>query len=471
MSAALFFSHYPFSGPITTNPSATHYYIAREVAGGSPLYKDIFSDKPPLHDYLLAAPFLLTRGDIIKSIIVSRFIFFFIFLCGAAALFIFSKAVLQKEQLALLSVVSFIGVGFPYFALVGGNKWQLLTSCLGIISVLCYIRMRLFLCGVFAALAAMTWLPGLVFLAGPLIYTVLFEDDRIKKGKILIFGFALPVISIIILLLLQGSLRDCILQTILFGMVSVPVRWLEGPWGNIRDTIVRDYLYNIILILLGVAGYIAGISRMLIWRVSGPRHNQHRANFLALFYLSALILISLANFQQGPDFIPLIPWLCLYAAFLPDGPFALLRRRITGRLLYGVFLLSVAISLYGAVGESPALTLHDQQSGILGRLDRLGVGKADGIFSDRASIYLLFFGKKNIIKYHEPLATHLYKAIERFEAGGFKYILMEIKMRRPKAIIVRATEADEVFPRFREYIEADYALADSYDGRMFYIRK
>lgn len=445
ISIFFFYLHWPMENTVWP-VAGHHYYLSQQIYRGEVLYRDLFIDKPPLTELIGAGCFLICSGKLIPAIILTRWVFFLFFMLSAVPLFVISKTILKKSYLTWLTIIIFLSFNFPYEKLARSADWHVLMVFFGLASLALYLRNRRLICGLTAAMAFLSWQPGIIYIIAVTFAVLLFTRvGRLKKLTGILILFLLPVGLTIVYVWCRGSFSDMIEQTVLYGRINVGDGFLEGI-KVIPERIRISYSRNIPIMLLGILGF--ALNWLQVVRGGGAVRKMY---FFPLSLLSMVIIISLIDFQSSRDVIPALPWLSFYAVFLID--------RVPGsekspvfRFILILFLAGLVIySLVGTVKERPhRLALQKQQEKILAELERWGLGEGESILCMESVLPCLFLERKNLTRHVYYLQDKHYLFIQTYEEGGFDSVSRAVDKNKPRLIrIAKCPWSKEDWPKKR----------------------
>jgi hypothetical protein len=238
----------------------------------------------------------------------------------------------------------------------------------------------------------------------------------------------------------------------------------------------RIYLY------IAAAGLLAFILREALLGLKAglgallDRAAYHQVAVTALVYLAFCRI----NMQGEQDFIPLLPFMAIFAALILvwaiDMICALIARTsldsykprlalITSAALFSVAAFDRASDLLAY--RAPRRTLEAQDADVRAIAGRMNPG--DQIFVHGRTEMLALSGMTNSRKY-----TNLDHGKDNFlnqvEPGGFDGWLEQLKMDRPRVVMLSRMEHVDRKQDFFDWVERDY---EKVDGEVFnyYVRK
>lgn len=472
LSTVFFILHWPVIKCVTVD-DGNHYYLAKRIFTGDILYRDLFSDKPPLTEYIGAFCFFIGRGKILPSIILTRFVFFSFFMLSAIPLFFTSRYILKKPNLAYFVVLLYLSFNFPYKRIASGAEWHTLMNFFGLLAIAFFLKDYYILSGLCSSLATLSWMPGVIFFIATFSSIILFYNVK-KKGKLLkiSFSFAFSIFLLLMHLYVNGSLQDFIKQALLFGEFVVKGGFLEGL-TLIPRAIYTNYKFNIPVIVLAAIGFV--ISSVQIAKGCYKDINL-KACFLPASILLMIIIFSIVEFEQAPDFIPFLPWISFYAVYFINFLLYKIKNPLAIKIVSMCFILALIVfSLKNTIEKPPSLTLKKQNAAVLSMLKSFDMRNDDLLFCMHAAYPLLFMNKKNITKHLRFFENRHYMFIERYEKNGFDSIVYSVSEMKPKLVCIHKNCMNKFlnkyrYQKLRKLLEADYEKFEN-GNLIIYARK
>jgi hypothetical protein len=465
LAVVFFYFHWPHENPILP-VAGYHFYLSRQIYQGEVLYRDLFIDKPPLTEMFGAGCFLLCSGKLIPSVIMTRWLFFLIYLFSAVPLYLISRHFFKQAHLSLLVVLTFLSFNFPYEKLAVSSDWHVLMLFFGLVSLALFLRGWIFMAGLAVSLSAISWQPGLIFLIALLLSLSLsLPGCRRKKSVKILAGFFIPVCIMVIYAWIRGSLPDLIEQTILYGRINVGSEFLDGI-GELPRRVMKSYSRSIPIIILGLGGYI------ISWFLVARNRTLARRFIFPLSLFTMMIIIDLVDKPSSRHIIPALPWISVYAVFLIDW--------LPGKKLRSHFRIALIVCLLGLIGYSLPGTVKNrpgpqamekQQMAYLALLERHGYREGDSIFCMESVLPALFAGEKNLSRHVYCLEEKHYHFIQLYEEGGFDAIVRLIERDHPRLIYIGKQPWShrewhkKRFNPLREFLSRRYRLIE--DRRMW----
>lgn len=482
ISTLIMLAHRPFRQG-EGGDTAIYDYIAQSVVRGQLPYRDTVDIKWPGAVHLSALAIVIARPFGIRDVIAIRLLN--IVLVGALSAIIFLVAEAYFRNLKAAVIAFLLPLMEPRFIdwMVAGTEPKLPLMVFGMLSLLLIIKDRPFGAGVSSMLACLCWQPGLMFTGVVVLmfskYLTTWRDLRAIKAMI---GAVLPLALTFGYFYLRGAFGDLWEWTIAYNYSVFGPEAKQGAGAalaHIWKVMNRILKADAVLVILSVFGLLIFIAERIRTRIRGgslfpPDLCRDAVVFPPIVYFA----FSLVNFQAGPDMIPFIPFIALFAAkfFLDAG--TLLRSRITwlksrpdvqlGRIVIALILIVtfVRAALYSF--EGPSLKQQDEAFKTVSQL----LGPGDKIYVHGMTEILVLLNRPNLNPYlfldwgADDFAA-LRKGV-RFDA-----IIDEMEAQTPKIVALSrlkvVTHRDE-FKRWAEthYDELELPLS-GYDG--VYVRK
>ncbi len=447
----------PLHRTLTEDPGI-FAYISQLVADGLTPHKDAFNEQSSLTFLIGGAA--MRAGDLIG---LHRLLAF----RAASALLFAITAVLTY----------FVGVGFTRARVVGFMAGAMLIGFEGfsaraattlepkatmlVFGLACLVALqkrRWFWAGALAGAAGLAWQIAWGYLVVALLLAFAQSGKTMRaraRGLGLTLGAALLVFGIYALYFVaHDATLEMFQQTFLSPLLmhSVGARTVLARVNQLRRTFMVGYSSHVGFGILGTAGFV-------VWLTAHWRPWELRKFFRRAFYFlfqnrrtAGVVCVALgfsiysfADFQNYPDWFPLLPYLSLFAAwlvwqaarrviqFLKVSP----KRARAGyaALALAVLALSAAPAfLYGAPERRlQGMTWETQQRAADELNAALGpdasvwmIGKAD----------LLFFMRRQNLNKYIYLIGNVDAAADAFEVGGFKQMFSAALAQKPTLLVL-----------------------------------
>jgi hypothetical protein len=335
-------------------------------------------------------------------------------------------------------------------------------------------------------LSALSWQPGLLFLgAACLALSRYFTGLRDRAWLRLVAGAALPLLLFLAYLWAAGAIGDFYRWCLHFNFSVYAPREMttaQAFTDRFSFLVEESFPQERIYLYIAAAGLLAFILREALLGLKAglgallDRAAYHQVAVTALVYLAFCRI----NMQGEQDFIPLLPFMAIFAALILvwaiDMICALIARTsldsykprlalITSAALFSVAAFDRASDLLAY--RAPRRTLEAQDADVRAIAGRMNPG--DQIFVHGRTEMLALSGMTNSRKY-----TNLDHGKDNFlnqvEPGGFDGWLEQLKMDRPRVVMLSRMEHVDRKQDFFDWVERDY---EKVDGEVFnyYVRK
>lgn len=433
-------------------------YISQLVADGLVPHKDAFNEQSSLTFLLGGAA--MRAGDLVglHHLLAFR---------AAAALLFALTAVLTYFVAAGFTrarVVGFMAgailIGFEGFGARAATTLEPKATMLvfGLACLLALQKRNWFWAGAFAGAAGLAWQIAWGYLVVALLLAFA-QSGRTNRARARAagstLGAALLVLAIYALYFVaHNATLEMFQQTFLSPLLmhSVGARTLLARLNQLRRTFLVGYSSHVVFGVLGAAGFV-------VWLTAHWRPWELRKFFRRAFYFlfqnrrtAGVLCVTLgfsvysfADFQNYPDWFPLLPYLSIFAAwlvwqaaarviqFLKVPPH--LARTSYAALALGILVLSTAHAfLYGAPEpRMKGMTWETQQRAADELNAALGpdatvwmIGKAD----------LLFFTRRHNLNKYIYLIGNVDAAADAFEVGGFQKMFSDALAQKPTLLVL-----------------------------------
>ncbi|HLF83460.1 MAG TPA: hypothetical protein VI837_04730, partial [Blastocatellia bacterium] len=353
------------------------------------------------------------------------------------------------------------------------------------LSLLLLARDQPFWAGFFSMLACLCWQPGLMFTGVTVLifsrYLTSWRDLRAIKA---LTGAIIPLAVTFLYFSLRGAGDDLWAWTITYNYsVFGPEanRGAIASLGHIWKVMNRVLQAHVVTVVLGVIGLLTFGSERVRAKLKGKQsfRSPDLVRDAILIPPVIYLVFCLINFQAGPDLIPLIPFIGIFAAkFLVDaGRLAgsHLQKLKPSMTAWAVFVPRLAIGLLiglvlvrAASYKLQGLTLQDQDKAFKVISDLLG--PEDKIYVHGTTEILVLLNRPNLNPY-----VFLDWGADGFAAlrkgGEFRAIIDEMESQAPKIVAISRLKVVSHRDEFKQWVDDKYEKLEvpGYDG--VYLRK
>lgn len=469
IGAGLMLLYRPFS-QMEAGDSAGYDYIAQSILRGQLPYRDVVDIKTPGSMYVSAVAMAAGKLIGLRDVIAVRL--FQALLVGLLSLVIFFTArVYLRNTIAALIASVFPVMSYKFAEwMVVGTQPKLPMILFGMLSLLLIAGDKPFWAGVCSMLAFLCWQPGLMFTGvAVLIFSKYFSSWRDLRALKVMAGAALPLAIVLVYFYSRGALGDLWAWTIAFNYSvfrpetqRAPAQALNHLW-NVTN---RIYGADIVLVLVAIAGFFMFAVERVRARLKGREGELFRHSVLippAVYFAFCIV-----NMQAGPDLIPFIPFIGMFAAWFLVQLGRFVSQRASGvrwdlLIPVGAALLMALVAVGRGLSYRipPGFTLQDQDARFKTISDLLGPD--DKIYVHGSVELLVLLNRPNLNAY-----TFLNQGIDRFASArrsvDFTAILDEMEAGRPKLVALsrlRTVASRELIERWvQEHYDKLESLAD-----------
>ncbi|HKP12892.1 MAG TPA: DolP-mannose mannosyltransferase [Blastocatellia bacterium] len=481
--AALMLFYRPFS-QLEGGDSAIYDYIAQSILRGQVPYRDVVDIKGPASVYLSAAAVALGRLVGLHDVIAIRL--FHVLMVGLLAALTFRVGVVYLRSRLIGVTAALLPFVSPAVAemLIGGTQPKLPLVIFGLASLLLVAKDRPFWSGLCGMLACLCWQPGLMFVGTAfLIFSRYLTSWRDLRAAKVVAGAVVPLAVVALYFAARGALGD------LWSYAMVYNYSVFGPeakkpvadagshlWKIIRRVFDAKTLF-LVVALGGLAAYMAERAVVKFRRGWTDELWRDAVIFPALVYL----VFAFINFQAGPDLIPFLPFIGLFAAWLfakvGEWSAALAPPRFAGvkpRLESLVSLAALAVVL--ALVAWPALryrvgseTLQKQIEEVNGIASLLQPD--DAVYSHGTIGMLVLMNRANMNPYvFLDWDMDTFIAARKY-GGSFQALIDEMEARKPKLVGMSRLRAVTHGPEFEQWLGRHYEELPLRINKGVYVRK
>ena len=458
-------------------------YVAQSVLRGQIPYRDVVDIKWPGAAHLSALAMAIGKPLGIRDLIAVRLLNIVLVGLLSTINFLIAEAYLRSRNAAIMAFV--LPLMEPRFIdwMVAGTEPKLPLMVFGMLSLLLIIKERPFWAGFCSMLACLCWQPGLIFTGVVVLlfsrYLTTWRDLRAIKSMI---GAVLPLALTLGYFYVRGAFGDLWAWTITYNYGVFGPEAKQGAadaLAHIWKVMNRILQADVLVAILSVFGLLTFVAERIRARIKGaclssPDLYRDAIVFPPIVYFAFCMI----NFQAGPDLIPFIPFIALFAAkfFLDAG--RLVRSKIKWfKLRPDVPLARVAIAVILVVTfvraalykvEGPSLKQQDEAFKTVSHL----IGTNDKIYVHGMTEILVLLNRPNLNPYvFMDWGADEFAALRKGEQ--FEAIVDEMEAQAPKIVALsrlKVVTHREDFKRWasEHYDKLELPLA-GYDG--VFVRK
>jgi hypothetical protein len=440
--------------------------------------------KGPVSVYLSAAAVAVGRLVGMSDVISIRV--FHVLMVGLLAALTFRVGVVYLRS----RVAGVIAALLPYVSpavaemLIGGTQPKLPLIIFGLASLLLIAKDHPFWSGLCGMLACLCWQPGLMFVGTAFLvfsrYLTTWRDLRAVKVAL---GAAVPLAVVVIYFYLAGALSDfwnyaMVYNYSVFGPeAKKPVADAgDHLWKIIRRVFTSKTLF-LIVAAGGLAIYIAERVIVKIRRSFADELWRDAIIFPAVVYL----LFAFINFQAGPDLIPFLPSIGLFAAWafvkagewlaaLAPSRFAALKPQLESAAPFAALVVVLALAVW------PALRYRVGNETLQKQIEEVHTVAAmlqpdDAVYSHGTIGMLVLMNRANMNPYvFLDWDMDTFIAARKYD-GSFQRLIDEMEARKPKLVGMSRLRAVTHGPEFEQWLAAHYEELPLHINKGVYVRK
>ncbi|MFL6275631.1 MAG: hypothetical protein ACJ74G_10630 [Blastocatellia bacterium] len=461
-------------------------YVAQAIRRGQIPYRDVVEIKGPASAYLSALAMWLGQWVGLRDVMAVRVMQMLMTAALSVVIYLVGEVYLRRRMAALAACL-FPLTSYHFVSWVeGGTQPKLTMIFFGMLALLMIARSRPFWAGASAMLSCLCWQPGLLF-AGVacLIFSRYLTSWRDGRALKVVAGTLLPLALVVVYFYAVGGLTDLWTWTVAYNFnVYAPaeLRSLGDMLGHLWAVTLRIFRVDIVWVILALVGLIGFAVERL--RAKRPLKAVLQSPDLfrdALVIAPAVYLgFCLINFQSGPDFLPLFPFVGLFAGWLITEAAARLQasrlaqskpslRRWVERLPAAALLLLFILSAGRAVTfRMQEWTLKIQEQQLKLAYDRLGPD--DQVYVHGTLELLVMTNRPNLnpyILWDRNKADYI--AAKKY-GGSVQMMIAEMEAAAPKMVALSRLR------NIPQAVELEQWVAQKYDklpivGYDIYIRK
>ncbi len=436
LSVALLLALGALQRPVLRDP-ATWDYMSIELSRGSVPYRDIFLHKTPGAAFVGAAGVLAAPYLGLSPVQGAHLPFLFLGALAPALLYLLCRYDAPAAA-ALAAALFMIAIDQWAVASIEGVRPKVATVATGLACLVCAREKRFVAAGLFAALAALFWQPGICFAAGliPALRKHAAAGHCLRSAA----GAVIPVAALGVFLLATGAFGDFIDQALIFNLYYIAVK-SRSPAHTLRALYQIAVEWNTVELLLLPAALF------------GLSHAPERFPKDLALASAAYLAMALVNFQRWPDTLLLAP---AAAALLGIGLFELSAVSLKNRAaaVAAAALAAAAALTPTAAGLRLNVSYQDQARQMLSLAGSLST--EDTVVAISVPEFLIHSGKPNGWKW-----PYLWFGVDRFAAdrheGGFEGILAQLAELDPALILIARRWDGPLRERFEQWASSRYS--------------
>ncbi len=459
-------------------------YIAQSIVRGQLPYRDVIDPKAPGAMYLSATAMAIGDSVGVRDIIAVRWLYVLMAGLLLAITFLTAESYLRSRPAA---IIAFLIPLFPQnFALMmtKGTQPKLPMMVFGMLALLLVARDRPFWAGFCSMLSCLCWQPGLLF-AGTafLIFSRYLTSWRDRRAIKVIAGAAVPLVAVLLYFYSKGALGDLWSWTITYPYSvfrpegQKPLRQALAQLWKISHQELGSDLVVVGLSAMGFAMYLANRTHAML--KDGLRSPDLFRDAIVLPPV-VYFIFCIIDFQGGPDLIPLLPFIGLFAgSFVIELSQSIASNRFATRwvpasvwnsLVPAIAAFAILALIFNRTTsyQRPILDLREQDKGISQIAPYLGPD--DTIYVHGSAEILVLLNRPNLNRYI-ALDSGADDYIASQKSGGFNDVIDEIESAAPKLVAISRLRNVKHRNELTQWVEGHYneLVLPGYDP--IYVRK
>lgn len=465
----VFYRYDPLYRSVSDDP-AIFVYISKLAAQGIPPHLGAFNEQSSLT--FLAGGAAMWLGEHwrvpdlmsyrLLSLLVASSVVVLTYAVGAR--FARSRAV---GLVAGLMMLGMRGYGFRAADVLEPKSLMLLG---GLSALYLLSRHRWFWAGVFAGAAGLAWQIGWIYALVALVLALAqggkARGARLRAAGAMAAGFAIALGLYMLYFIFNGALVPMIQQTFIapFLLHSIAGESLPLRLQRLARTFMGGYGGQLLFGLLGAAGWVTLLAIYLRTRRRAAYFFLKNRRTAGVMLASlGFLLYSFVDFQNYPDWIPILPFISIFAAWFLVALWSYLSTRLnfsqraswaTLALIVGVVFVASTASAWRTLGVDYSVRTDNwrDQAKAAVALDRQLPRDASVWVLGKPEL-LFFSGRSNLNRYIY-LFGDADAAVEAFEPGGFRGMVERARGAQPVLLVLaRFNESDLANPANYKMIE------------------
>jgi hypothetical protein len=477
------FFYRPFSQPVGGD-TAIYDYIAQSILRGQVPYRDVVDIKGPGSVYLSALSIACGRVLGMQDVNAVRLLNIVLLGLFSALTFLVVLVYLRSRIAAIIAaILPFVSTSVVDM-MIGGTQPKLPMIVFGLLTLLLIARDRPFWAGFCSMLSCLCWQPGLMF-AGVAFLIFSHYLTRWRDGSALkvVIGAAIPLAVVVVYFYWKGALGDLWNYAMVYNYsVFAPEakRSLVEAMANLWKTLRRNFESEVLFVVLSAVGLLIFCAERLRAKFKEGFSSELFRDAIAIPPL-VYFAFCLINFQAGPDLIPFLPFIGIFAAWLfvkaAQAISAIKMARFAAYLpraetLIPQFVLAVILALvvtHAAGYRMQGTTLQEQEeevktlAGLLNPDDKMYVHGTVGL--------LVLLNKPNLNPYvFLDWNMDTFVAARKY-GGSFKALIDEMEAQTPKIVSISRIKAVTHGEDFEQWVSEHYEEVPLKTLKNVYVRK
>jgi len=483
LGVAVTLAYRPFS-QVVRGDCGIYDYIAQSILRGQMPYRDVIDPKAPGSMYLSATAMAIGRSIGARDVIAVRWLNVLMAGLLLAITFLTAEAYLRSTIAAVIATL--IPLLPENFALMmtKGTQPKLPMMIFGMLALLLVAKGRPFWAGFCSMLSCLCWQPGLLFAGTAFLvfsrYLTSWSDRRAVK---VVAGAAVPLAVVLLYFYSKGALTDLWSWTITYAY-SVFRPEGQKPLGQALTQLWkishRELGSDLILPGLSLIGFVMYATERARARLTEGFRSIDLFRDAILIPPVVYLIFCIIDFQGGPDLIPFLPFIGLFAGWflIETGRLigsSLLAKKSALRIewksaapLLALAVMLVLILVRTTRYKQPSWNLEDQAKAIGQITDYLGPD--DRIYVHGTAEILVLLNRPNLNRYI-ALDSGADDYIAAQKAGGFKDVIDEIESAAPKLVAISRLRNVRHRKELAQWVEGHYDELELPGYETIYVRK
>ncbi|MDL1897800.1 hypothetical protein FBQ82_16180 [Anaerolineae bacterium CFX7] len=455
-----------------TGDHGTFAYLSQLVADGFMPHQYAFNEQASLTFFIGGA--FMRLGDIfgVHRLLALRAASVGVFAIIVGLTYLLTLRWTRSQWAAF--VAGAILIGFEAFGVraATGLEPKALMLAFGLGALLALQKHQWFWAGALAGLAGLAWQIAWGYLIVALLLAFVQGGATPRARTRAVLQTLAPALVILaaycIVFAAHGAFIEMVQQTFLAPalMHEIGSRPFAGRVRQLYNTFVIGYRSHLLFAALGIGGFVIWLlAHLRPWRVRAlPARGAYyffanRRTAGVLLVVAGFTLYSFLDFQNYPDWFPLLPFLALFAAWLVWQAAARVlqflnlapRARTVG--FAGIAALLGLVSVSHAFLAPP---LEKQMQGLTWQDQARAAATLSRALGPETSVWvigkpeLLFMMQRRNLNPYIYLFGNVDGIIDRLEPGGFSKMLADARAQKP-GLVVMARLPKNKFTAFANY--------------------
>ena len=495
---------------IEVGDPAVYDYIAQSILRGQVPYRDVVDIKGPGASYLSAATMVLGKAVGLRDVIAVRLMHVMLVGLLSALTCLVAQVYLRNPLVSVMASLIPLMPEQLAMMLISGTQPKLPMILFGMATLLLIAKDRPFWAGICSMLSCLCWQPGLLFTGTAfLIFSRYLTSWRDRRALSVVIGASIPLLVGLVYFYMNGALDDLWAWTItynygVFGpeakkgagdafqkLWAIVIRVFGPHTVGLADSMIGRFkarfepvagLATLAMVLSSLIGLLlSGFDRVRA-KLSKGRLFQAPDLFVDALFIPPVVYLGfcLINFQAGPDLIPFVPFIGIFAGLFvvrADGllnslrwinqiPLKLARQALASSLVLAVILGVILARTVTYRSAGWTLQYQDQEFRTVAAL----LAPEDKVYVHGTVELLVLLNRPNLNPY-VLLDWNADSFAASRKPGGWQAIMDEMESQKPKLVAISRLRTVTYRAELERWVDEHYDHLSLFKYERVFVRK